>query len=348
MKAVVYELPGRANGIVKEIPIPKIGPDEVLIKVMACSICKPAESSHDRETGSLLGEYPAVPGHEFAGVVDMVGSAVKGIKIGDRVTADNAYPCGHCHACKSGHPTFCSAYKCQGHNMQGGFAQYIACRADHVYPIPDSLSFDKACMSELVNCAISAVENSDVGYGENVVIIGAGSSGSMLAQLFKHSNAGRVLCIEKSRIKLERIAKAGVDGILINQEKPEDCIAMLKKEFPNGIDIIVDAAGDDGEMLESMMELLAPCGRLVLYSFFYFEPKYFRVQPGLMIKNGLKIVSAPLRTHTFGQCVDVLAQGKINMDLVISAVYPLSQYFDALDLVLNDPNVMKVIIHPNE
>lgn len=347
MKAVVYDKPGRINGHVKEIPIPVCGDGDVLMKVMSCAICKPAESSHDRN-GSLLGVYPATPGHEFAGVAVQVGKNVATIKEGDYITADNAYPCGTCYPCKIGKPAMCEHYSCQGHNMQGGFAQYILCKAEKVFPFSKDLSFDKACMTELVNCCTSSVKNAELNYGENVVILGCGSSGNLIAQLMKHSQAGRIASLDCVQSKLDRIIPYGVETVLVNPDDFSVHESLLKKMFPHGIDVIIDAIGDDGPLLESIFPLLAPGGRLVIYSFFYFEPKTFKVDPGLMIRKGLKITSAPLQMNNFGECVKYMEQKKVDTSAIIDAVYPLDRYFEALDRVLNDSGTMKIIIHPND
>ena len=178
MRAVVYQKPGRANGRIMEVPTPEPGLREVRVKVLACAICKPAESSHDRD-GSVLGVYPAVPGHEFAGVVDAIGCDVHSIRVGDRVTADNAYPCGVCHFCRNGVPTMCEQYRAQGHNLPGGFAEYVICREENLYRLPDELPMDHACLCELINCCESCVRHAELRYGESVVILGAGSSGQI-------------------------------------------------------------------------------------------------------------------------------------------------------------------------
>lgn len=345
MKALVYEKPGRANGAIREIEKPVCGPDQVLIKVMACGICKPAESSHDR-TGSLLGKYPAVPGHEFAGIAEEVGKNVTHIGVGDRVTADNGIPCGTCWFCQRGMPTMCENFRSQGHNLQGGFAEYIVCDAAKTYRFSDRLSFDEACTSELIGCALNCVDSVQLRYGDNVVIIGCGSSGAILAQLFRHSCAGRVVVLDVLPSKLERAKAFGVETLLVDPDEPGKHEQALCAMFPHGIDVIVDAAGDDAQMFESCIRLLAPKGRYVLYSFFYHEPKHVRVEPGLMIRKGLQIVGSPLQMYRFRECLDVLEQGKVDAAALITATYPLERYFEALDRAMNDPDAWKIVIHP--
>jgi len=347
MKALVYERPGRENGAIREIPVPVCGDDQVLIKVMSCGICKPAELSHDRN-GSLLGQYPATPGHEFAGVAVEVGRHVKNVKAGDRVVADNGYQCGTCYYCQHGMPSMCENYRAQGHNMQGGFAQYIACDASKVYAFGEDISFDAASLCELINCALSCVDSAEIHYGDHVAIIGAGSSGSIISQLIRNSGAGRVVVLDYMQSKLDRLMPLGIETVLVDLDDYSKHETILNTMFPNGIDVIIDAAGDDGPLFEHMVKLLAPYGRYVMYSFFYNEPKTIWIEPGLLIKKGLKLVGVPLRMYHFGDCVRALEEGKIDPDAVITAVYRLDRYFEALDEVVRNNNLLKVVIHPND
>lgn len=347
MKALVYEKPGRANASIRDIPRPVCGDNQVLIKVMSCGICKPAESSHDR-TGSVLGRYPAVPGHEFAGIAVEVGKNVTNISVGDRVTADNGIPCGTCWFCQKGMPTMCENFHSQGHNLQGGFAEYIASDAAKTYRFSDELSFDEACTCELIGCALVCVDSAQLRYGDNVAIIGCGSSGAILAQLFRHSSAGRVAVLDTMPSKLARVAAYGVETVQVDPEDFSKHERALLTMFPHGIDVIIDAAGDDQQMFESCVKLLAPKGRYVLYSFFYHEPKYIRVEPGLMIRKGLTLVGSPLHMYRFRDCLDVLEQGKVDAKSLITATYPLDRYFEALDRSMNDSDAWKIVIHPHE
>ena len=347
MKALVYEKPGRANGHITDIPRPVCGDDQVLIRVMACGICKPAESSHDR-AGSLLGRYPATPGHEFSGIAAEVGKNVTHVRVGDRVTADNGIPCGTCYHCQNGLPTMCENFRSQGHNLQGAFAEYILCDAAKVYTFSDAVSFDAASLCELIGCCLVCVDSCQLQYGDNVVIIGAGSSGNILAQLLRHSSAGRVVSLDLLQSKLDRVARYGVETVLVDPGDPGRHEAKLREMFPHGIDVIIDAAGDDGEMFERSMQLLAPNGRYVLYSFFYREPKRVSIDPGLMIRKALKVVGSPLQMYRFRDCLNALEQKKVDPSSLISAVYPLDRYFEALDRVMQDNETMKVVIHPND
>ena len=113
MKALLYKSGGRDNAEICQVPVPVCKDTQVLIRVMACGICKPADSSHDNGT-SMLGEYPVIPGHEFAGIVEAVGKKVTRFKPGDRVAVDNGAPCMTCYYCQRGQFAFCENYKALG------------------------------------------------------------------------------------------------------------------------------------------------------------------------------------------------------------------------------------------
>ena len=129
MKALLYQKPGRANGGIVEVPDPVCGDGQVLIRVMACGICKPADTSHDR-AGAVLGRYPVIPGHEFSGIVEKVGKCVTHFKPGDRVTADNGIPCRKCYHCQRGEFAFCEDYQAIGHSVNGAMAELVVVEAN--------------------------------------------------------------------------------------------------------------------------------------------------------------------------------------------------------------------------
>lgn len=185
MKALVYDRPGVCS--IRDLPMPECGTDEVVIKVMAASICKGADRRH-HTTGHKLGRYPITTGHEFAGYVYQVGSEVTTCKVGDRVTADNAVPCGKCYFCQREMYTHCLDFNSVGHSIPGGFAQYLKVKENSVFQVPEHLSFNEACMTEPVACCIHAMDRLDVKYGEDVLVFGAGPNGIILAQLLRHSN----------------------------------------------------------------------------------------------------------------------------------------------------------------
>ena len=344
VKALVYEKPGRANGRIKEIPVPECGEDQVLIKVISCGICKPAEKTHDAN-GSVLGRYPAVPGHEMAGIVEKTGKRVTYCQSGDRVAVDNGVPCGKCYYCKRGQTAFCEDFGSMGHNLQGGMAEYIAVDEKNVYKIPNGVSFDQAAMCELIGCCLRAVERSRVRYSDSVLILGAGASGMILAQLFKNSGAGSVSVTDRVESKLDIMKNKGIRAYRLEKDDYEALIEKLKKDEPKGFDIIVDACGslDAGA---ASLACLKRGGTYVGYSFPDGEEKGFVCSVPDFIKNEWTYVGSTFNSE-FEKCLEILSQGKVDCSCLITGHYPLEEYFEALDENLNDEDSIKIMIHPN-
>ena len=150
MRANVYDKPGHCE--ITQVPVPEIGPHQVLIKVMSCGICKGADVALAQ--GGFLARFPLLNGHEFAGYVCKVGEHVATFKVGDRVTADNTVLCGDCYYCRKDQPLYCENFYSLGCNGPGGFAEYVAVNADKVFPISDHLSFNEAIFAEPTACAV--------------------------------------------------------------------------------------------------------------------------------------------------------------------------------------------------
>ena len=198
MRANVYDKPGHCE--ITRVPVPEIGPHQVLIKVMSCGICKGADVALAQ--GGFLARFPLLNGHEFAGYVCKVGEHVDTFKVGDRVTADNTVLCGDCYYCRKDQPLYCENFYSLGCNGPGGFAEYVAVNADKVFPISDHLSFNEAIFAEPTACAVHSMDRIQVQFGDDVLVYGCGPTGIIMIQLLMHSNANRVVVCGPSQDKL--------------------------------------------------------------------------------------------------------------------------------------------------
>ena len=343
MKALVYEQAGRANASIKMIPYPQCGDDDVIIKVMACCICKWAEWSHDT-TGTSLAKYPATNGHEFAGYVDKVGKNVKDFKVGDRVTADNAVPCGTCWYCKNGKPLLCENFGSIGHNIQGGFAQYLAAPQSNVVKLPENLPFDQAALAEPVACAVEALNRADLKQGDRVVVLGMGPHGIILAQMCEHSNAMKSVAVGLVQSRLDVLESYGCHTLLVDRNDQESNLELLKKEFPDGIDCIIDTSGA-WPLVMTCYKLLKKGGRLIQYGAFHRAIDL--PDPGAFLNKIHFDNQTYIGVQQFPKAVDYLATGKVNVSTLPTHTFDLDDYFEALDTNMTDKSVLKVVIHPN-
>lgn len=345
MKALVYEQGGRAHAAIREVPPPVCGDGQVLVRVLACGICKPADSGHDRGT-AILGEYPVIPGHEFAGVVEAVGKNVTHFRPGDRVAVDNGAPCWTCFHCQRGEFAFCENYKAMGQSLNGGFAELAAAPESHVYAVPDNVSIRAAALSELVGCAYHCIDRCQIPQAGDVLILGCGASGMLLAMLAKSTAAGTVTVVDTEPGKLERIAAKGVGTCLVGRDGYDGMEADLKERFPRGFDVIVDAAGD-AELIERSLPLLRARGRFVNYSFASTPRKSVTVDMSLFARKELHYVGSTFQHHSFQQVLRSMSTGRVDPEYIVTDVYPLERYFEALDKNLSDHASVKILIEPN-
>ena len=345
MKALLYKKPGRVNGGVVEVPEPPCGEEQVIIRVKACGICKPADTSHDRQ-GAVLGRYPVIPGHEFSGVVERVGARVTHFKPGDRVTADNGMPCWKCYHCQRGEFAFCEEYQAIGHSVNGAMAQLVAVNESHVYAIPNNVTFRAAALTELVGCCFRCIERCNIPYSADVLILGCGASGNLMAQLAKGTAAGTVTALDCQPNKLERIAARGVETILADPNDYSVHEKLLRERFPHGLDYIIDTIGN-AELAERCIPLLKAGGTFANYSFPTTDKRTISVDMGLFVRKELNYIGTTFQHHSFSKCLKAMADGKIDPELSISHVFPLERYFEALDTNWDDPTSIKIIIEPN-
>lgn len=347
MKAILYTKGGRANASYTEVPEPIIGKDDVLIKVYATCICRPADCAHDGGY-SVFGEYPLIPGHEYAGIVEAVGENVTRFKVGDRVTADANKPCGKCYYCLRGEVRFCENNTPYGQKLNGGFAQKVAVDESLVYHVPDSVSLRAASMTELVGCAYNCVEVANFHYGDEVLIMGCGPSGILLAELVKASSATSVVAIDFVQSKLDLLEKHGIKTVLVDKNNYEEHERKLKEMYPHGFDCIIDATSDS-ELITRSLDLLKRKGRFINYAFVNNTDtaKPVEINPRLFVTRELSYLGASFQHFKFEQTLRVMEDGKVDCEEIITSILPLENFFEGMDKVWNDPDTIKVMLEPN-
>jgi len=353
MKALCYKEPG--DGSITQLPIPECGDEYVLLKVEAASICKNNEKAHNsknsmwkempREGVGLQAKYPLVPGHEYAGVVAAVGKKVKTCKVGDRISADNAAPCGKCYYCEQDLSNYCNNYGSIGLNINGAFAQYLVVHESKVVSLPDHMSFDDGCFIEPTACAIHCMDRLNIKYGDNILVFGTGSNGMIMAQLAKHSNANAVIAVGSTQAKLDILESYGVDTVLMDRNDYSKHEAIIMERFPYGVDGIVDTTSSI-DVVRSFPRLLKKGGKIVAFTFIGDLDATLPFTALDFLVKELTFTTSCCQAGNFGRARDAIASGKVKVDKLISRVYPLDKYFEALDYNLSDTSSLKVIIHP--
>lgn len=242
---------------VKEIPVPVPEGDEVLIKVMAVGICGTDAYLY---LGDYENPYPVIPGHEYAGIVEAVGSRVKNFKPGQRVAADPNIYCESCDHCKQNRQNYCLDYRGLGNQVPGAFQQYMKIPERCVYDIGD-LDFTTASMIEPLACVLHGHDRARPDFADKVLILGAGAIGLMHLQVCKNDGAQMVAVADIKEEPLRLAKELGADHIIFNDETAKE---QIKKITETGFDLIIDCTGVP-KVIEQAVSLMADEGRMLFF-----------------------------------------------------------------------------------
>lgn len=307
-------------------PVPKI--DEILIKVKAAAICHTDISILKGEHTMI--QYPRIPGHEFSGIVEEVGGAVRHIKCGDRVTALAYSYCGICKACRRGLQTSCTDMIAMSFHYDGGFAQYVSVPAITVYGISDSLSFEDGAMVEPAANAYAAVERANIYPGDNILIVGPGPIGLLATQFAALMIPGKLIVSGTREERLNAAKKLGAtDTINIKKEDPETRIDEITAG--KGIDAILLCGGGQ-EVWDLAEKVLAPLGRFVLEASPPHADDRFLVTPFKFMEKQMTYTGmSGYGAAQFGVALDLLEKGSIKNGPIITHHFSLDEYKEAFE-----------------
>ncbi|KAI0360491.1 NADP+-dependent D-mannitol dehydrogenase [Trametes cingulata] len=339
MKAVYYHKPREFE--VREVPIPQIGDDEVLLKVRACGVCGTDQHVHE---GEFIAAFPLIPGHEVVGEIAEVGRNVKDFAKGDRVVADPSVLCGSCFYCRRGQALLCENYKGVGVSLPGGFAEYVAFDAKKVYKI-HNLSDEEATLVEPAACAVHGMDKLDAPVGVDALIIGSGPTGLILAQLLKLNGATRVVIAANKGIKMD-IAKqleAGDEYIELDREDPSAQWEDLKKRNPYGFDVVVEASGS-AKVANDAIDYVRRGGTLMVYGV-YSNDALVHWPPSKIFLNEIRIIGSFAQTFCFPRAVAYLDSGKVRVKGLVTDVYPVAEFEKVLDK-MRSKTAVKIAVKP--
>jgi L-iditol 2-dehydrogenase len=238
--AVLY---GRENVRVEQVPIPRIGPDEVLVRVEVALTCGTDLKVWRRGYHARMITPPALFGHELAGTVVEAGSQVRSVRPGARVVPANSAPCGECFYCRAGQANLCSDLLFNN----GAYAQFLRVPGRiverNLLDIPDHVSFRDAAMAEPLACVLRGVEEMRVPEGATVAVIGCGAIGLKFTRVLSRRGA-RVIAVGKRASQMENARKLGAAETIDVTEKlePVDAVRRLTPGS-RGVDAVVEAVG---------------------------------------------------------------------------------------------------------
>jgi len=339
MKALWYNAPRDFS--IKDVPIPKVGDDDILLKVSCCGVCGTDGHIHE---GEFISKFPLIPGHEAVGTVVQMGKNVKGFEEGDRCAADVGLTCDNCFYCRRGQSLMCENFNARGVTVQGGFAEYIVYPQRKLYKIKN-MSDEDATLLEPAACAIHGLDKLNPPVGIEVLLLGAGPTGLILAQLLKLNGASRVVIAANKGIKMD-IAKdldAGDEYIELDRQNPEAQWKKLKDDNPYGFDVVVEATGVE-KLANESINYVRRGGTLMIYGV-YENKALVHWPPSKIFGDEIRIIGSFSQTYCFPRAVAYLDSGKVRVKGMVTDTFKLADYQDALDK-MNSRGALKIAIKP--
>ncbi len=326
MKAVYLE--ANMQTAVRDIEPPKVADDEVLIKVRSTGIC--GSDLHAFRGAHAFRKPPVILGHELAGDVVEIGSKVRTVKVGDRVTVMPQVGCGKCRHCRAGYSNICPDSKVPGvGGWVGTFVEFFNAPEKVVLKLPDNVTYDQGALAEPLAVAVHALNKISPENRNNLVILGSGTIGLLMAAVAPSLGFRKVLATDALDYNLQMAASAGVAKTV--NVLTEDLAAAMAETFGGDkADAVVIAAGAPN-IIDQAIESVRPKGDIIYLSMIT-KPMTANSYPIVFWEMAVK----GSRTYTlddFKQAVDFLALGEIDFQKFITQRYPLAEAQVGLELL---------------
>ncbi|QDQ10857.1 zinc-dependent alcohol dehydrogenase family protein [Streptomyces spectabilis] len=314
MKAAIIESVGTA--VVGEVPDPTPGPRDVVVEVAACGLC-------GTDLHILQGEFaptlPVVPGHEFAGTVVAVGTAVTEVRTGDRVAVDPSLYCYECRYCRTGHNNLCERWAAIGVTRAGGAAQYAVAPVANCVRLPEHVRTEDAALIEPLSCAVRGYDVLRARLGAHVLIYGSGTMGLMMLELAKRTGAASVDVVDLNPDRLATAKQLGVTGAATRADE---------LDRPRQWDVVIDATGNAAAIQDGLGRV-AKAGTFLQFGVADYDTRV-TIDPYRIYNQEITITGSMAVLHSYERAAELFANGVLDPDVFISDRLPLTAYPQAL------------------
>jgi L-iditol 2-dehydrogenase len=336
VKQATMTAPGRIE--IREVEKPQPGPGQVLLQIQRIGVCgSDVHVFHGRHPNT---GYPVVQGHEFSASVAAIGAEVTGLTAGMKVTVTPQIACGACGPCLRGDYHICDHLQVEGFQAPGCAQEYWLADAERIVPLPDGFSFEQGALVEPASVAVHAVDRAGAVDGRNVVVLGAGPIGNLVAQVAQAAGA-QVLITDLSDYRLEVARKCGLTHT--SNARRESLEAAAQRAFgAAGFGLALECVGIEATMTAAI-ENIQKGGVIVVVGVFGEKP---RVDLGLVQDHELTLKGTLMyRCRDYERAIELILDGRIITAPLVSNHFPLDQYLDAYHFIEEQGDKsMKVLI----
>lgn len=341
MRAQVVQAPGKME--LKQVPVPEISDDEVLIKVKMCGICGTDLKIYD---GEYVKEHlPLISGHEFWGIIEKAGKNAKGIKVGDRVSADICMTCGTCYFCRRGDELLCESFTQLGIHTNGAFAEYVKAPWKNCYLIPEEVDDYSAAFIEPMTAVLEASKVMDCKISSSVVVLGSGL-GILHAAMAKARGAAPVIITGDSKNRLQLARKMNVADYYIDITEVDDVVAEVKRITGGvGADYVIEAIGRP-ETYEQAFKMVRRGGVVEAFGVVG-QGKTASFEPYEFVLGEKKVRGSCAGIgNDWAEVINLLRYKRIDPKPMFSQVVPLEDLEDAIHELKTNRELIKIFVSP--
>jgi len=327
----------------RELPLPKLGPGDVLVRMMACGLC-------GTDIEKIRGRYRVrTPiGHEPAGIVEDVGDGVEDVRRGDRVFTHHHVPCYQCHYCRKGSTTMCPHYR-ESNLDPGGFAEYYRVPSWNVsrggiIKVPSHVSFEEAALVEPLGCVMRNLDRRcTVSEDDDVLIVGAGPMGLLHLLVLKSRGVGRLLISDVSEYRLSFGEDLGADEAY-NPRRDNVPSLVRERTGGRGVDVAIVATGHPEGILQAI-ESVRRGGKVCIFGVPH-RGTVINYDWSEYMNNELSIITSNAADdNDTRRAMELIASGKVPVRRLITHRFRLGEFMEAVK-VAEEGNAIKVIITP--
>lgn len=326
----------------REIPVPEVGEHDVLLKVGAVSVCG-SDVHQATNTHSWPVNIPVVLGHEFCGTVAHAGSAVRGVKEGDRVVSETAAViCGDCLMCRTGRYNLCPTRKGFGYGVNGAMASFVKVPARCLHAIPDSLPFELACLTEPHSVAYqSVILNSHIRPGDVVVVLGPGPIGLLCARMAALAGAHPLIVagLSADAERLETAKALGATHVVdIQKQSLEEVVRSID---PLGADLVCDASGAS-RPLDVALQIAKPDGQVTKVGW---SPDNVPVNMNPLVQKNIRLQGSFSHNYpVWERVIHLLDAGLTRAELIVGLKTDLQDWRRGFDGMHHGQVIKSVLI----
>ncbi|SJZ91319.1 MDR/zinc-dependent alcohol dehydrogenase-like family protein [Consotaella salsifontis] len=337
------------------VPVPRAGPDDIIIEVEACGICASDIKTFigapsfwgDKEQPRYV-KPPMIPGHEFVGYAVEVGENVarKGeFKVGDRLISEQIVPCDDCRYCKRGEYWMCERHDVYGFqkNVNGAMAKYMRFPAtSRTHKVPTDVPVEKAALVEPYACSVHAVNRGNIQLDDVVVLAGAGPLGLGMVGAARLKNPSKLIVLDTKQDRLDLAKKFGAD-IVMNPLEMDVVKAVKDMTDGYGCDVYIEASGHPSSVKQGL-HMIRKLGRFVEFS--VFGEEITADWSIISDRKQLDLLGSHLGPYCYPFTIAGIADGRLPTEGVVTHKLPLSEFQKGLDMMHEGKGSIKILLVP--